>query len=227
MTLRGLLRDKSGRSSSSGDIIYQGKVVKIDELDTTGSITVRIPNIDDILPDDNLPFCRPLLSPHIWVRPNIGDVVHILSSNTMIPGYSRLWIGPVGKDYAEFSHKNDIVIHGKGKLKLKLSVDDDNENPNILLNAGESFIDIDDTENSRNIEIGSNFIYLRSDEGSNSDHSVVYGEELVETLRYMMDIINTHKHPPNGPPIPDFIPEMKRRSNSLIETILSKRVKTN
>ena len=74
---------------------------------------------------------------------------------------------------------------------LKTSDDDD---AHITLDALEE-----------KIEILSQDILLAGSKGKgHAAEPIVYGDALVETLRWILAVLMTHKHPPNAPPIPDF-----------------------
>lgn len=66
-------------------------------------------------------------------------------------------------------------------------------------------------------------------EGRGSNHeaqSIVYGESLVELLKWMIGVLKSHKHPPNGMAIPDFHPEANSRIRSMDRDLLNKHVQT-
>ena len=90
-------------------------------------------------------------------------------------------------------------------------------------NQFEPHITLDDVEHK--IDLFAKNILLEGKQ-HRSPESIVYGESLVELLRWMIDIMKTHKHPPNGLPIPDFFPEANRRAKNMENVLLNKRVQT-
>ena len=77
------------------------------------------------------------------------------------------------------------------------------------------------------IEILSQDILLAGSKGKgHAPEPIVYGDALVETLIWMIDVLRTHKHPPNAPPIPDFEPEAIKRRGKLETYLLNQSVKS-
>ncbi len=56
--------------------------------------------------------------------------------------------------------------------------------------------------------------------------SVVYGESLVELLKWMIGVLKTHSHPPNAPAIPSFHAEANSRLLNMEYDLLNKHVQT-
>ncbi len=69
-------------------------------------------------------------------------------------------------------------------------------------------------------------IILSGNGSTRTPESMVYGESLVELLRWIIDILVTHKHPPNAAPIPTFFDDAATRSRNLEVDLLNKRIKT-
>ena len=89
----------------------------------------------------------------------------------------------------------------------------------------ESHITISDVE--KKIEMFADNILLSGLRSStHNPEPVVYGEALVETLRWMITVLKTHSHPPNGIAIPDFHIEADSRSNNFDTYLLNQYVKT-
>ena len=99
---------------------------------------------------------------------------------------------------------SDIVKHQK-----------DEQEPHITIDAV-----------AEKIDLFAKQIMLEGKDSNHAAESVVYGESLVELLRWMIDVLKTHKHPPNAPPIPDFFGEATSRARSMDSDLLNKRVKS-
>jgi hypothetical protein len=69
-------------------------------------------------------------------------------------------------------------------------------------------------------------ILLESTNSTSDYQSVVYGEKLVELLKWIIEVLKTHKHPPNAIAIPDFHYEANSRMFDMDSDLLNKRVKT-
>jgi len=100
-------------------------------------------------------------------------------------------------------------------LKWSENVDDSLQTPTITLD-----------ELSEKVEVFAKNVLLNGDGSTRDPESVVYGESLVELLRWMITVLKTHKHPPNASPIPDFYVEADSRYRNMEKTLLNKRVKS-
>lgn len=69
-------------------------------------------------------------------------------------------------------------------------------------------------------------ILLESKDSNRTPESMVYGESLVELLKWMIEILKTHSHPPNAPAIPNFHKEANERKASMERVLLNKRVQS-
>lgn len=69
-------------------------------------------------------------------------------------------------------------------------------------------------------------LILESSDSTSQSQSIVYGENLVELLKWMIKVLMTHKHPPNASPIPDFFPEANNRVRNMEVDLLNRRVKS-
>lgn len=75
--------------------VYWGEVVSIDDPTDGGRIKVRIGDLDNKTPNENLPFAYPLLPKHFHIYPQVGEVVRIILEDVNYPQRSRFWIGSV------------------------------------------------------------------------------------------------------------------------------------
>ncbi len=124
-----------------------------------------------------------------------------------------------GKAIGVFGRKNNGLILEYDKSILItadiLKHSEDESEPHISIAAVEEKIDM-----------FAKRILLES-KGSNRDaESVVYGESLVELLKWMIEVMKTHSHPPNAPAIPNFHKEANERKASMDRVLLNKRIQT-
>ncbi len=75
--------------------IYWGEVTSIEDDTDGGRIRVRIPNLDNRIPNDNLPWSYPILPKFFHLYPKVGEVVRIFIEDVNYPQRSRYWMGSV------------------------------------------------------------------------------------------------------------------------------------
>ena len=75
--------------------IYYGEVVSIDDPNQGGRIRVRIPDLDNKTPIDQLPLALPMLPKFFWIIPQLGEVVRIFIEDTRYPQRGRHWMGSI------------------------------------------------------------------------------------------------------------------------------------
>lgn len=69
-------------------------------------------------------------------------------------------------------------------------------------------------------------ILLASTLSKTDSEPIPYGYRIVELLQWMLEIMKTHSHPPNAPPINTFFNEADRRSRDMVKDILNPNVHT-
>ena len=117
---------------------------------------------------------------------------------------------------------SDVILKGRGKQELRL---DDSGNL-LFYNDSTTFSITTNDESEGTVEMVSDKIHLYTrNSTSEEDFSIVYGEKLVDILKFILRTLKTHKHPPNAPPLPTFFPEADRIIEN-IEDILNKSVTT-
>lgn len=82
-------------NSNLNRFIYWGEVISVNDEYKGGSIKVRIPELDNLISDENLSDSYPLLPKFFHVLPKKGEVVRILLENSKYPQRGRLWIGSI------------------------------------------------------------------------------------------------------------------------------------
>jgi len=75
--------------------IYYGTVVNIDDGMDGANLQVRIPDLDNRISDDNLPWCYPLMPKYFHVYPQVGEIVRIFLEDIKFSERSRFWLGSV------------------------------------------------------------------------------------------------------------------------------------
>jgi len=75
--------------------IFYGEVVSIEDETDGGRIKVRVPELDNRVQDNDLPWCYPQLPKFFHVYPQIGEIVRISLEDRKFPERSRFWMGAV------------------------------------------------------------------------------------------------------------------------------------
>lgn len=94
-------RDSSYQSKSEIRFVKYGVVVSTNDPQYLGRIKVRIKGStnlggdDDIIDDESLPWCFPLIPKHLNIQPKIGEGVFIMVFRTDLEHADRLYIGPI------------------------------------------------------------------------------------------------------------------------------------
>ena len=125
---------------------------------------------------------------------------------------------------------DSVALRGRKENALVL-----NENKSIIItsdilkhNSGDKNSTITIEEIPKQIQIISDSIDILSNlaPSKNNPQSVVFGESLVEILKWMIDVMVTHTHPPNAPPINTFFVKANKYSDNMENLILNKNVRT-
>ena len=90
----------------------------------------------------------------------------------------------------------------------------ESDEPHITIDAIEEKIDLFAKE-----------MLLASTISGRTAEPLVYGDALVDLLKWMIDTLKTHSHPPNAPAIPDFHSEANSRLLNMDYDLLNKQVK--
>lgn len=88
-------RRESINNQANAKNVYWGKVISIDDPSEGGRIKIRVPELDTKTPDENLPYCYPLVPKFFHIYPQVGEVVRIILEDPAYPQRSRYWIGSV------------------------------------------------------------------------------------------------------------------------------------
>jgi len=131
---------------------------------------------------------------------------------------------------SHFLDPKDIAIIGRQKNVVSLNYDRSIIITTDILkcvDGSETYppsIYLDNDLNYVNILAGD--ILLESTNSTSDYQSIVYGEKLVELLKWIIEILKTHKHPPNAMAIPDFHADANSRIYGMDSHLLNKRIKT-
>ena len=90
--------------------IYIGEVRSLDDPLDSMRIKVRIKGIDDKLNDDELPYCDPLTSKFIFILPQLGEGVNIITYKSDKLYTRRGWFGPIISQFQRLS--GDSLYYG-------------------------------------------------------------------------------------------------------------------
>lgn len=133
----------------------------------------------------------------------------------------------------KFVKNSDIAIIGRGDGKNAVVLGDDGS-----ITISSSMVDTNSDKETESISVKdveekililAKNIEIFSKGSDRNAESLVYGESLVELLKWIIKILMTHKHPPNAPPIPSWFPEAENRMAEMSDDkngILNKMVKS-
>ncbi len=115
-----------------------------------------------------------------------------------------------GNSAIRMSYENEIVITSD---EIKHGLD----KPNTTISLSEM---------EATLSLLSDTIKLQSNATSDAkEQSIVLGESLIEILRWMIQVMMTHSHPPNGPPVNTFFSKAREYSTDMDKIILNKNIK--
>lgn len=84
-----------GNNEKKVSNVYWGEVISIEDNTDGGRIKVKIAELDTQTPNENLPYCYPLMPKFLHVYPKVGEVVRIILEDNESPQRSRYWVGSV------------------------------------------------------------------------------------------------------------------------------------
>lgn len=89
--------------------IYYGTVVSIDDETDGGRIKVRIPDLDNKISDNELPWSYPLLPKFFHIYPQKGEIVRIFLEDIQFPMRSRFWLGSVISQLHKIEYDDNLT----------------------------------------------------------------------------------------------------------------------
>ncbi len=112
--------NSSGNKNKSN--IYWGEVVSVNDEYDSGSIKVRIREVDNHIKDEDLADAYPILPKFIHLYPQKGEAVRVLIENPSTPQKGRLWIGSVISQIHKLEYED--VYSGLSTSNLKVLTPD-------------------------------------------------------------------------------------------------------
>lgn len=82
-------------STDPNRIIYVGKVISIDDNQETMRIKVKIPELDNLTSDEDLPYCYALQSQIVRIFPKVDESVLVIVSDINKNKNDRIWVAPI------------------------------------------------------------------------------------------------------------------------------------
>jgi hypothetical protein len=85
----------TGNKSKEIKNIYWGEVISIEDNLDGGRIKVRLPDLDNRILNENLPWAYPMLPKFFHLYPKVGEVVRVFIEDVKYPQRSRYWMGSI------------------------------------------------------------------------------------------------------------------------------------
>ena len=222
----------TSRSAEATRIIYFGEVVGIDDALSLGRIRVHIPDIDLPLGQHvditRLPWCSYLFATNIQHVPKLGETVAVILENPWKKSSGRWWIGPITEDGIISVPIDSVAISARDNNSIQLS---DTGDIDLSTDKTKSRLDAEATislsKEHQEARVAANDIILETTANQGGEEfAVPYGERVVELMRFILQTMKSHSHPPNAPPTPDFFVQADRYLNDLEEWLINKNVRT-
>lgn len=209
--------------------IYIGRVVSIADEKNQGRIKVFVPTVDRVSSSgatSELPWASYLFASSLQYVPKVGEDVLILLENPWNKNVGRWWLGPLRDrrfvqipiDSIALSARpgNTLELRDDGSIQLTTDVTSDDPQSRIEIGS-----------DSEEIRLRTRDIVMESTVNeAGEEFAVPYGERLVELLRFILQTLKTHSHPPNSPPTPDFFVQADRYLLDIEDWLLNKNVRT-
>jgi hypothetical protein len=87
--------DRPESNIKTNRIVYWGEVISNNDEYESGRLKIRIPDLDNMINDSDLPYSYPFLPKFFHIIPKQGEVVRILLENPDHPQRGRLWMGSI------------------------------------------------------------------------------------------------------------------------------------
>lgn len=244
--LRNLMQNSAASSSREAQItrlIYRAEVIDVADPLEQNRIRVFIPDIDKPLEQDKdkLAWCQYFFASNIQHTPKVGEQVAVILENPWKKDHGRWWLGPVFSGRTVAIPLDAIGLAGRPGNSLELmdngniEISTDTNKPNFEVEAALLFdkaeeelraIAKDIVLDSRiQTRTGRGETAEAGNEGAGDEYSLPYGERLVELLRFILQTLKTHSHPPNAPPKPTFFKEATEYQVRMEDWLLNKNVR--
>jgi hypothetical protein len=117
--------------------------------------------------------------------------------------------------------QNSVVLKYNKSIIITTDILSASEGVDEGVGSG-STITLDNISNK--IDMFAEDMLMSAKSSERPQESFVYGESLVELLRWIIERMKDHSHPPNGTSIPTWHPEANTRSERMEQNLLNKRI---
>lgn len=231
--LRSMISDTNTSVTRNAQItrtIYHGVVVDNNDPDNTSRLRIFIPDLDQSLENkkEQLAWCQYFFASNIQYIPKIGEQVAVILENPWKKDHGRWWIGPIAENRTIAIPLDSVALTARPGNSVELT---DTGNIEISTDIAKKRLEADVTiffdKENKELRLASEDIVLESTiTDGGEEFAIPYGERLVELLRFMLQTLKTHSHPPNSPPTPDFFVQADRYLRDIESFLLNKNVRT-
>lgn len=106
--------------ANDGYLLKEGRVISVADENEGRRIKVRLNGLDGNTPDENLPYCFPLLPKLVHVYPQVGEMVLVVFQQGDASKSNRFYIGPVISQF-NMLNKDSADISASNMFKDRLS----------------------------------------------------------------------------------------------------------
>lgn len=89
--------------------VYWAVVSNVEDPIGGGRIKVRIPDLDDKTPEENLPWCYPMIPRFFHVFPKPNELVRVILEDVKYPNKVRFWVGSIISQYQKINFDNNLT----------------------------------------------------------------------------------------------------------------------
>ena len=94
-SIQEMLRDLTDSRTTSPIAICIGMVMDNNDPKDARRVKIRTYPYDAESGEDVIPFAWPMLPPHLWVEPEVGELMIVFFQNSKYPYRGRFYIGPI------------------------------------------------------------------------------------------------------------------------------------
>lgn len=93
--IRRVMRDQLDKRTDMPVSIALGMVTSIDDPRGARRVRIRVYPYDSRTPEENIPYAWPIVPPHVWVEPQVGELMVVFFQNPYYPYKGRFYSGPL------------------------------------------------------------------------------------------------------------------------------------